>query len=408
MKVLKFVIVGHVDHGKSTLIGRLLYDTHSLPDDKMEEIKKASKNLGRETEFAYLLDHLEEERQQGITIDTTQVFFQTPKRTYVIIDAPGHREFIKNMVTGASQADAGVLIVDVKEGIKDQTKRHAYLLSILGIKQIIVAINKLDLVNFNQEKYIQIRDEIEKFLAAINIKALHYIPISARKGDNVVKHSEFMAWYKGPTFVESLDLLDVNISSQNKEPIFPVQDVYNIEDRRLIVGRIESGSIKKGMEIIILPGGEVTKVNSVEKYMKELHQAQAGESIGITTEEPIFANRGDVISQLGKEPELKNNFSATIFWLAKNDFYKNNRLTIRCATQETICEIEKIKKRIDSGTLNLIEEDSEELKHSEVAEVIMKTKKPLVIKSFNEVPEMGRFVLLQDGDVCAGGIVTGI
>ena len=408
MEVLKFVIVGHVDHGKSTLIGRLLYDTNSLPEDKIEEMHKASKELGRETEFAYLLDHLEEERCQGITIDTTQVFFKSRKRNYVIIDAPGHREFLKNMVTGASQADAGVLIVDVKEGIQEQTKRHAYLLSLLGIKQIIVLINKMDLVNYDQKNYNHIRDEIDNFLTSIGIKSLYYIPISAKKGDNVAVSSEFTPWYKGPTFLEGLDSLNIITSLPTEKLILPVQDVYNIEGKRIIVGRVEAGSVRKNMEIKILPGGETAKIYSVEKYMESPEYASTGESIGITLKESVFVNRGNVISEAGREPVLYDRFSAIIFWLAKNAFHKENRLTIHCATQETTCAIEEIKRRINSGTLEIIEKHARELKPLEVAEVVIKTKRPLVVNPFNEVPEIGRFVLLQDGNISAGGIVTEI
>ncbi|MFH1385226.1 MAG: GTP-binding protein, partial [Candidatus Omnitrophota bacterium] len=199
METLKFVIVGHVDHGKSTLIGRLLYDTNALSPEKIEEIRKTSADLGRETEFAYLLDHLEEERQQGITIDTTQVFFSTDKRRYVIIDAPGHVEFVKNMITGASQAEAAFLIVDVQQGVQEQTKRHAYILSLLGIKQVIVIINKLDLVDNDQKVFDAIQKQVRGFLNTLNIEALHYVPISAINGDNVAKRSDDIGWYDGPT-----------------------------------------------------------------------------------------------------------------------------------------------------------------------------------------------------------------
>ena len=240
---LKFVIVGHVDHGKSTLIGRLLYDTNSLPPDKMEEIRKTSQDLGRDTEFAYLLDHLEEERRQGITIDTTQVFFKTDKREYVIIDAPGHVEFVKNMITGASQAEAAILIIDAKEGIQEQTKRHATILSMLGIEQVIVLINKVDLIDFSEEKYTELKSRLEKFLTTLNITPKLYIPISALKGDNIANKSTNMPWYKGPTMLEGLNHLKNKIAEENQPLIFPVQDIYKVDDKRVIVGRVETGEI---------------------------------------------------------------------------------------------------------------------------------------------------------------------
>jgi len=406
MDSLNFVIVGHVDHGKSTLIGRLLYDTNSLSPDKIEEIQKASQDLGRETEFAYLLDHLEEERQQGITIDTTHVFFKTEKRHYVIIDAPGHIEFVKNMITGASQAEAAVLIIDIKEGIKEQTKRHAYILSLLGLNQVIVVLNKMDLVDFSGERFDEISAQSKKFLASINIKPIFYIPICAIKGDNIAKKSENMDWYKGPTLAESLNALQSRKPAEVKPLIFSVQDAYRIDDKRIFVGRVEAGTIKAGTDIKILPSNRITKVGSIEKYMEKTGEAYTGQSIGITTEEQVFLNRGDVVCLPGKEPVLTDRFSANIFWMAKEDFSKNERLAIRCATQETTCKVENIKKRIDSSDFEVIQENADTLKNLEVGEVIIKTKKPIAIKVFSDVQELGRFVFIRHEDICAGGIVT--
>ncbi|MBW8034831.1 MAG: hypothetical protein FVQ79_04045, partial [Planctomycetes bacterium] len=221
MDVLSFVIVGHVDHGKSTLIGRLMYDTGALPPDKFEEIKKASQNQGRRTEFAYLLDHLEEERKQGITIDTTQVFFTTDKRRYVIIDAPGHVEFVKNMITGASQAEAAVLIVDAEEGVKEQTKRHSYMLSMLSLKQVVVVINKMDLVDYSQDRFNEVRSDVENWLASIDIEIDIVIPISAIDGDNITTNSDKMPWYSEFTFLGSLDTLENTLPPENKPLLFP-------------------------------------------------------------------------------------------------------------------------------------------------------------------------------------------
>ncbi|MEW6170794.1 MAG: GTP-binding protein, partial [Candidatus Omnitrophota bacterium] len=220
---LKFVIVGHVDHGKSTLIGRLLFDTDSLPPDKVEEMKQVSKEMGRGPEFAFIMDNLKEEREQGITIDTAQIFFRTPKRRYVIVDAPGHVEFVRNMMTGASQAEAGFLIVDVKEGSQEQTKRHAYILSMLGLKQVVVLLNKMDLVSYSSEKFWQVKSEVQNFLDTINIKPKAYIPISASKGDNIANKSNNMAWYNGPTILEILDSLEDKLSTEKEPLVFPVQ-----------------------------------------------------------------------------------------------------------------------------------------------------------------------------------------
>ena len=407
MDVLSFVIVGHIDHGKSTLIGRLLYETDSLPPDKIEEIKKASAGQGRDTEFAYLLDHLEEERKQGITIDTTQVFFKTDKRRYVIIDAPGHVEFVKNMITGASQAEAAVLIVDVAEGVKEQTKRHSYMLSLLGLKQVIVVVNKMDLVEFSQEKFESVKNDAQQWLSSINIEPIIYIPIAAIKGDNVTARSENLPWYTGPTFLESMDTLQNKQPPENKSLLLPIQDVYKIDDKRINVGRVEAGFVEQGSEIKILPTGQTTKVNSIEKFLEETTGAVAGECIGMTTSDAVFLDRGNIVCLPAGEPELTDTVTASIFWMSKRDFTKDEKLILRCATQETRCKIESINKRIDSSSLEVIGEDSSEIKNLEVAELVIKTKAPVAIKNFNDVQELGRFILVRDENTCAGGIITG-
>ena len=406
MDVLSFVIVGHVDHGKSTLIGRLLYDTDSLPPDKIEEVQKASAKAGKKTEFAYLLDHLEEERKQGITIDTTQVFFKTDKRRYVIIDAPGHVEFVKNMITGASQAEAAVLIIDVVEGVKEQTKRHSYMLSLLGLHQAVVVLNKMDLVDFSQERFNSVKEDVAEWLKSVNIEPTFYIPISAIKGDNIAGRSENMDWYTGPTFLESLDTLQNRQPPENKPLLFPIQDVYKIGDKRINVGRVEAGVISKGVEVKILPTSRLTSVNSIEKFLEDTNKAVASECIGITTADSVFLDRGNVVCLPDAEPTLTDKIAANIFWMSKRDFGKNQKLTMRCATQETSCKIESINKRIDSSTLEIIKENAKVIKNLEVAEVIIKTKKPVAIKDFNDVQELGRFVLVQDENICAGGIIT--
>jgi len=407
LDTLSFVIVGHVDHGKSTLIGRLLYDTDSLPPDKIEEVEKASAEAGRATEFAYLLDHLEEERKQGITIDTTQVFFKTSKRRYVIIDAPGHVEFVKNMITGASQAEAAVLIIDVAEGVREQTKRHSYMLSLLGLNQVVVVLNKMDLVDFSKECFNTIKKDIQEFLKSLNIESSIYIPISAIRGDNIANRSENMSWYKGPTFLESLDTLQNRQLPEDKPLLFPIQDVYKVGDKRINVGRVESGTIEKGIEIKIMSTGQITKVNSIEKFLEKPDKAIAGECIGLITADSVFLDRGNVVCLPNIEPTLTNRIAANIFWMIKRGFDKDEKMTIRCATQETSCKIESINKRINSSTLELIEKNAEVLKNLEVGEVIIKTKKPIAIKKFNDVQELGRFVLVSDENTCAGGIITG-
>jgi len=403
---LNFVIVGHIDHGKSTLIGRLLYDTQSLPPDRIAEMKKASAERGREAEFAYLLDHLEEERQQGITMDTTQVFFKTKKRHYVIIDTPGHVEFVKNMITGASQAEAAVLIIDVAEGVKEQTQRHSFMLSLLGLEQVIVVFNKMDLVGYERKRFEQVKTDALEFLKSINIDPSFCIPISAMNGGNVATKSENMDWYDGPTFLESLDSLKNTSPAENKPLLLPVQDIYKINDKRINVGRIESGVINQGDEIEILPTHLKTKIKSIEKFLETRSSAVASECIGFTTADAVFLEGGTVVCGLDAKPKFSDTISASVFWMSKKPLAIDEKLAIRCATQETSCKVQQIKDRINSSTLEVLEKDASQLNNLEVAEVTIKTKKPIVVKDFSDVQELGRFVLVRDQNICAGGIVT--
>ncbi|MCX9012401.1 MAG: GTP-binding protein [Candidatus Methanoperedens sp.] len=401
---LKFVIVGHVDHGKSTLIGRLLYDTNSLPEGKLEEIKQLCESLGKDIEFGYIMDHLEEERDQGITIDTAQTFFSTGKRDYVIIDAPGHVEFVKNMISGASQAEAAVLIVDAEEGIKEQTKRHAYILGMLGLSQVIAVINKMDLVDYDRERFESVKKDLLDFLSNINIRPSYVIPISAKNGDFIANRTGNMDWYKGPTLLEALDTFRTKESANNKPLRYVVQDVYSF-DKRIIAGRVESGIIRKGDKIRVLPSGEETKVKSVEEYLRNVTEAEAGKSTGITTEDKLFIDRGNVIVSLGDLPAVTNRIKANVFWMDRVPFKKGESLRFRCATQEVNCEIENISRVINSSTLELIAEDADEIKNREVASITIKTDKPVVVENFNRMEELGRFVLGRE-DTCAGGIIT--
>lgn len=403
---LKFVIVGHIDHGKSTLIGRLLYDTGSLPEGKIEEIKEICESLGKDIEFGYVMDHLEEERDQGITIDTAQIFFNTEKRRYVIIDAPGHVEFLKNMITGASQAEAAMLIVDADEGVKEQTKRHAYILGMLGLNQVIVVVNKMDLVLYDQQRFDAVKEELLRFLSEIGITPSYIIPISAKEGDFVAGKTSSMGWYDGPTVLEALDTFETRESTRDEPLRFVVQDVYNF-DKRIVAGRVESGVMREGDKIRILPSGEETHVKTVEEYLKDVHEAEAGKSTGITTEDKLFIDRGDVIvhSDAGDMPVVTDRIRANLFWMDGNPFKKGEGIRFRCATQEVACEIERINTVIDSSTLELIGEDTGEIRNREVADVTIRTDAPVVVENFNKIQELGRFVLGRE-DTCAGGIIT--
>jgi sulfate adenylyltransferase subunit 1 len=402
---LKFVIVGHVDHGKSTLIGRLLYDTDSLPDEKIEEVRRTCEELGREMEFGFVMDHLEEERSQGITIDTAQTFFKTGRRHYVIIDAPGHKEFIKNMITGASQAEAAVVIVDASEGVREQTKRHAYLLSMLGLDQVIVVINKMDLVDYSAKRFDEVKNEIGAFLSSLGVLPGYTIPISASKGDNVAFPSENMPWDEGPTVLEALDSFSPRESAVRQPLRFPVQDVYKVKDKRILVGRVEAGKIRRGDEIVFLPQGSKASVDSIEMLWKDRTEAETGESIGITLTEPLFVERGAVGCAKDHSPMVTPSVHANIFWMSKRPYAASDDLLLRLATQQIPVKI-TIERKIDSSTLAPITNHQDIISETEVAEVFIKAKQPFVVENFYFIQELGRFVLTRGIDVVAGGVIT--
>jgi len=405
-ETLGFVIVGHVDHGKSTLIGRLLYDTKSLPQEKIAEVERMSKELGREVELAFVMDHLQEERDQGITIDTAQTFFHTDARDYVIIDAPGHKEFIKNMITGASQAQAALLIIDAEEGVREQTRRHAYLLAMLGLEQLTVLINKMDKVSYAAERFEEVKSSIVEFLDAVGLETMHILPISAKEGDNVASVSGRMPWYEGPTALAALDSFVVPTRASDKPMRMPIQDVYKVDDKRVLVGRVESGTLSVGQDLIFQPSGGESKVRTIEKFLAAPpQQAHAGESIGITIEDPLFIERGQVACETTSQPSVTDSIRANVFWMSKTRLQKDEKLRIKLATQEVGTEVTDIARRIDSASLEVIAENSDELKNNEIAELTLRTKEPLATESFYSVPELGRFVLVRGHDIVAGGII---
>ncbi|HDD53007.1 MAG TPA: GTP-binding protein [Thermosulfidibacter takaii] len=402
---LKFVIVGHVDHGKSTLIGRLLYDTSSLPEEKFEEIRATSEILGKEVEFAFLMDALKEERERGITIDTAQIFFRTPERTYVIIDAPGHKEFIKNMITGASQAEAAVLIVDADEGVREQTKRHGYLLSMLGLRQVCVVINKMDLVCYSRERFEEVKGDIAAYLSDLGIFPSFVIPISALRGDNVASPSPNLKWYSGPTVLEALGTFE-GIKIEKRPFRFPVQDVYQVDGKSILVGRVESGEVKRGQKVVVTGKGEETSVVSIEKFLVENpEKAQYGESIGLCLKRQEGIGRGDVIAS-EPLPRATDTLRGSIFWMENLPYRKGDKVAFRCVTQEADGEIEEILRKYDPASMEKKEEGAQEILPAEVAEVVIKLDHPVLVDPFSFIPEMGRFVIEVGGIPVAGGIVS--
>ncbi|MGL4849803.1 MAG: sulfate adenylyltransferase subunit 1 [Clostridium sp.] len=403
---MSIVVVGHVDHGKSTLIGRLLYDTKSLLDGEVERVLKLSKERGKAFEYAYLLDAFEEEQTQGITIDTTRIRFKTKKRDYIIIDAPGHKEFLKNMISGASNAEAALLLIDGNEGVKEQSKRHGYILSLLGIKKVIVIINKMDLIKYSEEEFNRIKDEYSIFLKEIGVFPIDYVPISAFEGENLIRNSDKMKWNKGHSVVEQIDLL-VKEEGLNSKPLrMPIQDVYKFDNRRIISGRIESGTLQVGDKIKIYPSNKETVIKSIEVWPEESKKklkARALESIGIIVEDEFYFKRGDIIAHSSNSPKESKIVHASIFWMGKEPLIENKEYKLKITTNEVMCEVIEIKKVVNSATL----EGGKILEKNSVGEIIIKTKEEISFDLFEKIEATGRFVIVDGFDIVGGGIITG-
>jgi bifunctional enzyme CysN/CysC len=405
---LKVVFVGHVDHGKSTLIGRILHDTGSLPEGKVEEIKKTCAAEGMEFEFAFLLDALLEEQKQNVTIDTTEIPFRTPRRQYAIIDAPGHKEFLKNMITGASRADAAILVISADEGVREQSRRHAYLLSMLGIKHLIVVVNKMDLVDYFEKRFREIEQEYRKFLRELGLDARTFIPASAREGENVARAGMKMKWYCGASVLEALDLLEPQGRDIDLPLRFCVQDVYRFDGRRIIAGRIETGTLKVGDQLVFSPANKSSVVATIERWsVQENGPAVAGDSIGVTLSEQIFVERGYVASQENETPIEANRFHADLFWIVREPLRVGHLYSLRLATQDVKCEVVSIERVMDSSTLETKSDGREQLERNEIGRLTIQTRGRLVIDNHDRIPNLGRFVIIDDGQICGGGTIFG-
>src|SRR6266540_3469844 len=405
---VRIVIVGHVDHGKSTLVGRLLHETGSLPDGKLEMLKAVSARRGMPFEWSFLLDALQTERDQGITIDTTQIRFRTNSRDIVLIDAPGHAEFLRNMITGASQADGAVLIIDALEGVRDQTRRHGYLLHLLGIKQVAIVVNKMDRVDFSADRFKEISDEISAHLIGLGVTPSAVIPISARDGDGVAEHTQRIGWYRGPTVVEALDALEPARPLEQLALRLPVQAIYKFDDRRIVAGRIESGSLSAGDEIVIMPAGKIAKIKSVESWpLTPVSGRQtAGRSVGITLDRELFVERGDIIAHVGATPRDTRRIRARIFWLHDKPLSKGDQILIRLGTRESRASVVAIEKAVDPGELS--NEETKAIARNHVGEIDISLAQPIAADPYQENPRTGRLVIEVNGRIAGGGLVLSV
>jgi bifunctional enzyme CysN/CysC len=404
---LKIVIVGHVDHGKSTLIGRLLYDTGSLPEEKVRAVEEVSRKRGKPVEWAFLLDAFQAERDQGITIDSSRIGFRSDKRDYVIIDAPGHKEFIANMVSGAASADAALLVIDAHEGVREQSRRHGYLLNMLGIQQVAVIVNKMDQEGFSLQRFKEVEREIADYLASIDVKPTFIIPVSARGGQNIASRAEEMPWYNGVTVLSALDTFAPQPTAEDRDLRMPVQDVYKFDDRRIIVGRIETGTLRVGDKVLFSPSNKLQTVKTIEAWNEDTLplKASAGQTVGFTLDEQIFVERGDIVSHAEAPPFETNVFKAHLFWLGRNPLEVGRIYTMKLATSRRDVIVERIERLIDTDTLQHNEGTAVE-RHG-IAEVVVRTRRGMIaLDEYSTVPSLGRFVLLDGYDVVGGGIIS--
>jgi len=406
---MNVVIVGHVDHGKSTLVGRLLADTGSLPDGKLESVKANCKRNAKPFEYAFLLDALKDEQAQGITIDTARSFFKSSKRDYIIIDAPGHIEFLKNMISGAARAEAALLLIDAHEGIKENSKRHGYMMRFLGIKNIAVCVNKMDLVHYDQKVFEQIKKDYTQFLTEIDLAPRSFIPIAAFHGDNMISPSKNMPWYKGGSVLEVLDSFEKAAPRDLLPFRMPVQDIYKFteegDDRRIVAGRVETGTIKAGDNIVFLPSGKKNRIKTVEYFNGPARvEAYAGQSIGFTYDTEIYIRPGEILCKASEKlPHVSNKFRANIFWMGKQPLIKGKTYKLKIATQQVPAIVSDIIHVLNAA--ELASANKPHVDRHEVGEIVFETLKPIAFDVVGDIAQTGRFVLVDNYEIAGGGII---
>lgn len=384
MHNFNLIFSGHVDHGKSTLIGRLMLETKSLPADKLEGI----------SDYSALVDNFFEEKAEARTIDTTQMFLCAHKRRYAVIDVPGHLEFIKNMLTGASEADAAVLIIDAAEGPRSETIRHLCLLSFVGVREIIVVFNKMDLVDYKAGRYDELRRNLSPIFTTLGLAEPVYIPISALHGKNIIRRSHETKWHRGPTLLKAMAMLKGRTSREHSSFILPIQDIYKRNGAKIFVGRVESGCVRPGQGVKIVPSGIRSSVKSIEKFGKTPSKSTAGESIGITFKDEINSDRGDIVCDTDAMPTVSDSLDVNLFWLSPSPLKVSERLSLRCSTQETDCAITEITGK------------SRAISNAEFSRVKIVTKRPIAVMPFDTAPFLGRIVLFKDQLPCAAATLA--
>ena len=413
MQLLRFTTAGSVDDGKSTLIGRLLYDSKSIFEDQLEAVEEASRSRGNEeVNLALLTDGLRAEREQGITIDVAYRYFATPKRKFIIADTPGHIQYTRNMVTGASTADLAVILVDARHGIMEQTVRHSYIASLLAIKEVVVCVNKMDLVDFSQEVFDKIVADYKEMSSSIEIGNVTFIPISAKLGDNVVNKSENMPWYTGKALLDFLETVQLPVESEDSMRL-PVQYVVRpisdkFPDFRGYAGRLAEGSIKKGDKIKVYPSEMTSSVTGVYLGEKELESAVSPEPVDITLSDDIDISRGDVIVSVdGKQPHMEQEVLLNVCWFRNSPMQQGKKYVIRHATQQTLGIIKEIEYKIDINTREK-EYGVDKLIMNDIARVRIKTADPLIFDYYKDNRTMGSLIFIEEGtnDTVGAGMIV--
>lgn len=407
---MNIVIAGHVDHGKSTIIGRLLADTNSLPEGKLEQVKTMCELSSKPFEFAFLLDALKDERSQGITIDSARVFFKTNKRDYIIIDAPGHIEFLKNMVSGAARAEAALLVIDAHEGVQENSRRHGYMLSMLGIKQIAVLVNKMDLINYDKKKFEKIVDEYSGFLKNINVVPTCFIPVSGMEGENIASSNGKMSWYKDQSLLNILDDFQKEKPAIDKPFRMAVQDVYKFtkfrDSRRIVAGTIDSGSIKVGDDVVFYPAGKKSKVKAIEVFNQNTPDSvHVGYATGITLEEQIYVTRGEMVVKANElKPQVAKRIKVNLFWLGKKPLMKKKDYFLKLGTAKVGCKLEEIERVINASNLNAIAL-TDRINRHDVAECTLVLNKAIAFDKMEDLAQTSRFVIVDEYEIAGGGII---
>ena len=409
MNILRFITAGSVDDGKSTLIGRLLYDSKSILADQLEALEQQSKNKNDDgIDLAILTDGLRAEREQGITIDVAYRYFATPKRKFIIADAPGHTQYTRNMITGASNSELIIILVDARNGVTEQTRRHSIIASLLNIPEVVVAVNKMDLVGYSEEVFKNIQQEYEGIAKRLGLKSVHYFPISAFVGDNIVNTTEAMPWYKGNSLLDFLETIEINKDNYD-QPRFQVQYVIRpqteaLHDYRGYAGQIISGVYHKGDAIVVLPEGINTKISKIEYNSEEVAEAKAGDPVVLHIEDDIDISRGDYFAKQGVEPQQDQDIEALVCWMDKRELREGNKYLLQQRSRLVKAIVKEIEYKIDVNTLDQTE-GVESVKLNEIAKIRLKTAAPLVYDAFQSNPPMGSAILIDETSNATVGAV---